>query len=51
MVQRALKTAGIHCVRIDGKVSTSGRRRALERFQNDDATRVALLTISCGAVG
>lgn len=51
MVQLALDLAGIRCVRIDGKVSTHNRKRALEQFNHNPEIKAILLTISCGAVG
>jgi SNF2 family DNA or RNA helicase len=51
VVQQALETETIQCVRIDGRVSESDRQHALLQFRNDSHTKVMLLTISCGAVG
>lgn len=51
MVQQALESAGIHYVRIDGKVSPNNRQRVLDRLRDDPEVKVILLTISCGALG
>jgi hypothetical protein len=38
-------------MRFDGKVSNKQRGVLLKSFRDEPAVRVALMTISCGAVG
>ncbi|KAF2728957.1 hypothetical protein EJ04DRAFT_84209 [Polyplosphaeria fusca] len=51
MVQRGLEMKRIKFVRIDGKVATQQRARAMKKFQSDASIRAILITISCGACG
>lgn len=51
VVESGLKQAGIPGLRFDGKVPQKDRQGVVERFRNDPAIRVLLLTLSCGAVG
>jgi SNF2 family DNA or RNA helicase len=51
VVGTALERKAIPYVRIDGKLSYTKRNAALKIFRENCAVRVALLTISCGAVG
>ncbi|CZT18128.1 uncharacterized protein RCC_03968 [Ramularia collo-cygni] len=51
VVEQALKERGTSCIRFDGTVEQKKRSKDLERFHSEPTIRVALLTISCGAVG
>ncbi|KAI0436417.1 hypothetical protein F4803DRAFT_566867 [Xylaria telfairii] len=51
MVQKALTTAGVRCVRIDGSLSLMNREKVLQEFNEDQEIKVILVTISCGGVG
>ncbi|KAI8947306.1 hypothetical protein F4801DRAFT_561360 [Xylaria longipes] len=51
MAQKALTTAGIRCVRIDGSISLINREKVLQEFNEDEGIKVILVTISCGGVG
>lgn len=51
VIEAALERKGIPCVRIDGNVAYGKRNAVLKTFRENQAVRVALLTISCGAVG
>lgn len=51
LVEQGLRDRGIGYIRFDGKVSGPRRTKALKDFREDASVRVALLTISCGAVG
>lgn len=50
-IEKGLKDRGIEYIRFDGKVSNARRIKVLKSFREDPSVRVALLTISCGAVG
>jgi SNF2 family DNA or RNA helicase len=50
-VQLMLNETGIPYTRIDGKTSLRKRGEALSSFQNDDSTRVILVSITCGGAG
>ncbi|KAI9653301.1 MAG: hypothetical protein M1821_007625 [Bathelium mastoideum] len=50
MVQEALEAARIRYVRIDGKIPTVNRQRALKQLSDDPETKAILPTVSCGAV-
>jgi len=48
-VEERVKSLGTKYVRIDGSTPAEKRQKAVEQFQNDDATRVAVLSITaCG---
>lgn len=51
LVSAALQASAIEYVRIDGKVKMKQREAHLKAFRSKPHVRVALLTISCGAVG
>jgi SNF2 family DNA or RNA helicase len=51
VIEAALERKGIPCVRIDGNVAHGKRNAVLKTFRENQHVRVALLTISCGAVG
>lgn len=51
LIEVGLKTRMIPYIRFDGTVAQGTRSKALDRFCSDENIRVALLTISCGAVG
>jgi SWI/SNF-related matrix-associated actin-dependent regulator of chromatin subfamily A3 len=51
VVGTALERQDIPYARIDGNLSYTKRNAALKTFRENCAVRVALLTISCGAVG
>ncbi|KAJ0120654.1 hypothetical protein J7T55_015385 [Diaporthe amygdali] len=51
LVEAGLNQHSIANVRFDGKVPQKERQNVVDRFKNDQDTRVMLLTLSCGAVG
>lgn len=51
LIENALDLESISFIRFDGKLSNKQRGKVLSAFRQDDSVRVALLTISCGAVG
>lgn len=51
VIEERLKQRGIGYMRFDGKVSNKRRGVLLKSFHEDASVRVALITISCGAVG
>ena len=51
LVEAALQHAGIHSVRLDGKVAQTQRQPILNEFKANPNVRVILLTLQCGAVG
>ena len=51
VVEAGLRAKGQGYIRFDGKVSDKKRITALRSFRSDPSVRVALLTLSCGAVG
>lgn len=51
IIEQALQARDIGYIRFDGKVSNSKRVKVLKDFRESPAIQVALLTISCGAVG
>jgi SNF2 family DNA or RNA helicase len=51
VVQECLQKDSIGFIRFDGKVSNKQRVEVLRAFKDNDSIRVALMTISCGAVG
>ena len=51
VVEDCLKSRSIGYMRFDGKVPNKQRGILLKSFKNDPDVRVALMTISCGAVG
>ncbi|KAK4986012.1 hypothetical protein LTR66_008007 [Elasticomyces elasticus] len=51
IIEAALKEMSIDFIRLDGRVPSKQRSAALKSFHTNHSIRVALLTISCGAVG
>ena len=51
VVQECLQKESIGFIRFDGNVTIKRRAEVLESFRDNDNIRVALMTISCGAVG
>ncbi|KAK4993861.1 hypothetical protein LTR50_000074 [Elasticomyces elasticus] len=51
VIEAALKETSIDFIRLDGSVPSKQRSAALKSFHSNPSIRVALLTISCGAVG
>ncbi|KAK8134780.1 hypothetical protein PG984_006792 [Apiospora sp. TS-2023a] len=51
LIDRALDEAGTGHVRIDGAVSETARRQAVDRFRKDDSITVLLATIGTAGVG
>ncbi|KAK8057087.1 hypothetical protein PG996_011024 [Apiospora saccharicola] len=49
--EEALDGAGIRCERVDGTVKSREREKIFARFQDENDTKVLLLSLSCGAVG
>ncbi|KAI1366205.1 hypothetical protein F5Y08DRAFT_302014 [Xylaria arbuscula] len=50
-VQKALTTARICCLRIDGSDSLLSRERTIQEFRENGEIKVILVSISCGGVG
>ncbi|KAJ3578996.1 hypothetical protein NPX13_g1566 [Xylaria arbuscula] len=48
---KALTTAGICCLRIDGSDSLLSRERTIQEFRENGEIKVILVSISCGGVG
>ncbi len=42
---------GVRCVRLDGKLSASGRTNVVHKFHTNSGIKVLLATITCGGVG
>ena len=51
LAERALKSAGIGYVLIDGRLKLDDRKKALRRFREDPKTMVLLMTTGTGAAG
>ncbi|KAJ6785626.1 hypothetical protein PWT90_00499 [Aphanocladium album] len=51
VVAVGLEQAGIEYLRFDGSIPQKDRHEILQKFKQDPAKRVLLLTYSCGAVG
>ncbi|KAF8417487.1 SNF2 family N-terminal domain-containing protein [Tirmania nivea] len=51
LVEEALKSQGIGCVRVDGKLDSKARKKILRRFREDPYVLVLLMTTGTGAVG
>lgn len=51
VVQSMLEASDITCTRVDGKTSLERRSEAIRSFQTNDATRVILVSITCGGAG
>ncbi|CAG8952746.1 hypothetical protein HYFRA_00008990 [Hymenoscyphus fraxineus] len=51
LVQLMLKDIGIPYTRIDGNTSLQRRKAALREFERENATRVILVSITCGGAG
>jgi SNF2 family DNA or RNA helicase len=51
VIQESLDQDDIGYIRFDGSASNQKRGKLLKSIHEDDNVRVALMTISCGAVG
>ncbi|KAI7054941.1 hypothetical protein KC340_g18554 [Hortaea werneckii] len=51
VIQTGLQQLDLAFVRFDGNIRAKDKAKVLDAFAGDPAVRIALLTISCGAVG
>lgn len=51
LIRTALTDRGIPFLYLDGSVSAEGRKRAVQQFQEDEDTRVFLISLKAGGVG
>ena len=51
LVERPLRAAGLHFVRLDGSMALPAREAALRSLASDDGTRIMLLSLKSGGVG
>ncbi|KAH8681388.1 SNF2 family DNA-dependent ATPase [Xylariales sp. PMI_506] len=51
LIQIALDEAGVVYTRLDGKMSRTARSGAMDRFREDDAVHVILVSITAGGLG
>lgn len=47
----ALRSAEIHCLQLDGKLSARRRNQIVNEFSTNESVQVLLLSLGCGAVG
>ncbi|RUS17813.1 P-loop containing nucleoside triphosphate hydrolase protein [Jimgerdemannia flammicorona] len=51
VVGKALRKAGFHHVRLDGKMQRKKRDEAIASFQRDPEITVFLISLKCGSLG
>ncbi len=51
LIRTALEEKGIPYSYLDGSVAAEGRKRAVQQFQEEDDTRVFLISLKAGGVG
>jgi non-specific serine/threonine protein kinase len=51
LIRQALEEKGIPYLYLDGSVPAEGRRRAVQQFQEEEDTRIFLISLKAGGVG
>jgi len=51
VIESELKSLKIRCIRIDGDTPTKDRALYVKQFQEDDAVRAAVLSLTCASTG
>jgi non-specific serine/threonine protein kinase len=51
LIRKSLEEMKVPYVYFDGSTSSSGREKAIQQFQNDEETRVFLISLKAGGIG